>query len=168
MADDGSTPRTLLAVQTACEAVLRFIRGLSLPRVQAVVATVAGVASITGAVFSLVQFAAPATRGELVTLVQTAASHRPVTDATIEILTTQDALVATLTPDSAGRAKQQLREGVYVVRVSHPRYAAESRRIQVTARQTTEIRTNLHAGSSSPLERTVNKGVNALRNAFHF
>ncbi len=168
MADDGPASRTLPTAQTAWATVVRFIGGLSLSRVQAFVATLAGIASITAAVFSLTQFAGPVAKGELVALVQTAGSHRPVAGATVEILTTQDALVATLTPDATGVAKQHLKEGVYVVRVSHPRYAAETRRVQVQPRQTTEVRTNLHAGSSSPLERTINKGVNAVRNAFRF
>jgi hypothetical protein len=54
------------------------------------------------------------------------------------------------------------------VRVSHPRYAAEARRIQVMPRQTTEVRANMRAGSSSPIERVVNNGVNALRKALRF
>jgi len=128
----------------------------------------AGIASIAGAVFSLVQFARPANTGDLVTIVQAAGSRRSVTDATIEVLTTQNALVATLTPDSTGRVTQELKEGVYVVRVSHPRYAAEMRRVQVLPRQTVEIRASLRAGSSSPIERAVNNGVGAIRRALRF
>jgi hypothetical protein len=142
--------------------------GLSLSRFQAVVGTLAGIASITGAAFSLAQFARPATNGELVTIVQAAGSHRSVTDATIEVLTTQNALVATLTPDSTGRVTQELTAGVYVVRVSHPRYAAEMRRVQVLPRQTVEIRASLRPGSSSPVERAVNSGVSAVRKALRF
>ncbi len=128
----------------------------------------AGIASIAGAVFSLMQFARPANTGELVTIVQAAGSRRSVTDATIEVLTTQNALVATLSPDSTGRITQELTEGVYVVRVSHPRYAAEVRRVQVLPRQTVEIRASLRAGSSSPIERAVNNGVGAVRRALRF
>src|SRR4051794_26219935 len=118
---------------------------LSLSRFQAVIGTLAGIASLTGAAFSVVQFARPANTGDLVTIVQAAGSHQSVTDATIEVLTAQNALVATLTPDSTGRITQQLQEGVYVVRVSHPRYAAEVRRVQVLPRQTVEIRASLRA-----------------------
>jgi len=108
------------------------------------------------------------TRGELVTTVQDAASHHGVSDATIEVLTTQNDVVATLIPDATGRARQDLKEGVYVVRVSHPRYAADVHRVQVLSRQTVEIRATLHAGTSSPIERAVNNGVRALRKALHF
>ena len=48
---------------------------LSLSRFQAVVGTLAGIASITGAAFSLVQFARPANTGDLVTIVQAAGSR---------------------------------------------------------------------------------------------
>jgi hypothetical protein len=149
-------------------AASRFLLGLSLSRFQAVVGTVAGIISITGAAFSLVQFAQPANTGALVTIVQAAGSRERVTDATIEVLTTQNAIVATLTPDSTGRVTQELTEGVYVVRVSHPRYAPEVRRVQVQPRQTVEIRTSLQAGSSSPIKRAVNGGANAVRRALRF
>ncbi len=110
----------------------------------------------------------PTNTGELVAVVQEAGSHRSVTDATIEVLTADNAIVATLKPDAGGRVTQELKEGVYVVRVSHPRYAADVRRIQVMARKTVEIRPTLRAGSSSTVERAVNDGVRALRHALHF
>ena len=161
----SSTPSTR---KTAPAAGQRLIAGLSFSRVQAIVGTLAGLASIIGVMFSLLQVARPADTGELVTIVQAAGSASGVADATIEVLNTQNALVATLTPDATGRAAQQLKEGVYVVRVSHPRYAAEARRIEVRPRQTTEIRTTLRAGSSSSVERAVNSGVSAVKKALRF
>jgi len=102
--------------------------------------------------------------------VQEAGSHRAVADATIEVLTTENHIVATLTPDASGHAKQDLKEGAYLVRISHPRYAADVRRIQVFPRQTVEIRANLHSGSSVPssIDRAVNGGVRAVRRALRF
>jgi hypothetical protein len=132
------------------------------------VATLAGVASIAGVALSLAQFVRPANTGELVAIVHAAGSSKTITDATVEVLTTENALVATLMPDSAGRVTQELTEGVYVVRVSHPRYAADVRRIQVRPQQTIEVTTTLRAGSSSPITRAVNKGVGAARRAFGF
>jgi hypothetical protein len=142
---------------------------LSLSRFQAVVGTLAGIGSITGAAFSLVQFARPANTGGLVTIVQAAGSGRSLTDATIEVLTPQNLVVATLTPGSTGRVTRELTEGAYVVRVSHPRYATEVRRVLVLPRQTVEIRATLRAaGSSSPIERAVNNGKSAVRKALRF
>jgi len=161
----SSTPAPRKLPWAACKSV---VLGLTFSRFQAVVGTLAGIASVTGAAFSLVQFAWPANTGDLVTIVQAAGSHRSVTDATIEVLTPQNAIVATLTPDSTGRVTQELTEGVYVVRVSHPRYAAEVRRVQVQPRQTVEIRASLRAGSSSPIARAVNSGVSAVRRALRF
>src|SRR5262245_33417920 len=146
----------------------RVTGGASWSRVQAVVGTLAGIASIVGAVLSISPFAQASTTGELVATVQEAGSHRSVDDATIEVLTAGNELVATLTPDASGRATQDLKEGVYVVRISHPRYAAEVRRVQVFSRQTVEVRANLRVGSSSPLDRAVNSGARAVRKAFHF
>jgi len=158
----GSAPETPWAT---CH---RVLRGLKLSGIQSVVGTAAGIATIIGGAFSLVQLARPTSTGELVAIVQDAASRRSVTGATVEVLTPENAIVATLTPDSTGRATQELREGVYLVRVSHPRYSAEARRIQVLPRQTTEMRANLRAGSSSPIERAVGGGVSAVRRALRF
>jgi len=164
MADDTPLSPVLSAVHTTWAAGYRLLRGLSLSRVQTLVATLAGIVSVSGGAWSVVEFARGGNTGELVAVVQAAGSHHVVPDATIEILTTQDALIATLTPDASGRATQELKEGVYVVRISHPRYAAEARRIQVMPQQTIEVRTNLRAGSSSP----VNRAAGAVRKALHF
>jgi hypothetical protein len=168
MADEALTSPTPSAPKPTGAAGTGLMRGLSLSRVQAVVGTLAGIASVTGAVFSVVQFARPANTGRLVAIVQAAGSHRSVADATIEVLTADNAIVATLTPDATGRATQELREGVYVVRVSHPRYAADVRRIQVLPQQAVEIRASLRAGSSSAIARAVNDGVSAVRKALRF
>jgi hypothetical protein len=159
-----STPTSWKSTWAVCRSRL----GPSLPRVQAVVGTLAGIVSIAGAGLSLVQFASPANTGDLVTIVQAAGSRGSVTDATIEVLTTQNAIVATLTPDSTGRVTQELTEGVYIVRVSHPRYAPEVRRVQVVPRQTVEFRASLREGSSSPVKRAVSGGANAVRRALRF
>ena len=145
-----------------------FMLRPSLSRFQAVVGTLAGIVSIAGAAFSAVEFLRPANTGNLVTIVQAVGVRGNVTDATIEVLTTQDAIVATLTPDSTGRVTQELMEGVYVVRVSHPRYAPEVRRVHVLPRQTVEMRASLRPGSSSPIKRAVNGGMNTVRKALRF
>jgi hypothetical protein len=168
MADKALTSPTPLPRKSTWAACKSFALGLSLSRFHTVIGTLAGIASITGAAFSLVQFARPANKGDLVTIVQAAGSRLSVTDATVEVLTTENAIVATLTPDSTGRVTQELTEGVYVVRVSHPGYAAEVRRVQVLPQQTVEIRTSLRAGSSSTIERAANTGVSAVRRAFRF
>jgi hypothetical protein len=168
MADKALKPPTLSPWKSTWATCRRFTRGLAFSRLHKVVGMLAGIVSITGAAFSLVQLVHPANTGDLVTVVQAAGSRRSVPDATIEVLTTQDAIVATLTPDSTGRVTQELTEGVYIVRVSHPGYAAEVRRVQVLPRQTVEVRANLRTGSSSPLERAANNGVSAVRRAFRF
>ena len=168
MTDETPLSRLRSVAQATWTASRQLVRGLSLSRIQAVVATATGIVTVTGAAVSLADFARGGSTGELVAVVQTAGSHRRVTDATVEILTPQDALVATLTPDASGRATHDLKEGEYVVRVSHPRYSAETRRIQVMPQHTTEVRTNLRAGSSAPVKRTLGKGLSAVRKVFSF
>lgn len=146
----------------------RLKRGLSLSRIQSVVAILAGVVSVAGATGSVAHFAQPAPTGSLVAVVRAAGTQRSVPDATVEVLTPDNTLIATLKPDAAGRVTQDLREGVYLVRVSHPRYSADVRRIQVQPRQTISLTALLRQGSSSTLDRTVTKGVGAVRRALGF
>ena len=146
----------------------RLRRALSLSRIQSLVAILAGVVSVAGAAGSVVQFTRPPHMGSVVVDVRAAGSQRSVADATVEVLTTDNALVATLKPDASGRVTQDLREGVYVVRVSHPRYAADVRRVQVQPQRTVAVTTQLRQGSSSALDRTVNKSMNAVRKALGF
>ena len=168
MADDTRLSGMRTTASAAWAATRRLSHAVSLSRIQTLVATLAGIVSIGGAAWSVIDFARGGNTGELVAVVQAAGSHRSVPDATVEILTTQDALVATLTPDATGRATQELNEGEYVVRVSHPRYAVEARRIQVMPQHTTEVRTNLRTGSSSPVNRAAEKSATALRKIFRF
>src|SRR5262249_33726784 len=167
---DGARHTAKLALLTATRAAAwnGVVRGLSFSRVQAWIGTLAGIVSIAGAVFSVVQFVRPTSTGELVTVVQDAGSHRAITDAAVEVLSADNALIASLTSDAGGRVVHSLREGAYVVRVSHPRYAAEVRHIQVLPRQTVEIKATLRAGSSSAVDRTVGGGIRAVRRALHF
>ena len=165
---EARTPSEPSTVTSATAGSRRAVRVPSLSKVQAVVGTLAGIISIAGAAVSLVQFGGPDKTGDLVAIVQAAGTRQALPDATVEILTTQDALVAMLTPDAKGRAVQELQEGVYVVRVSHPRYAAEARRVQVLPRQTVEITASLRPGSSTTVEHKLNGAVNAVRRALRF
>jgi hypothetical protein len=160
----------------ACRTVLR---GVTLTRVQAVIATLTGVVSIVGGVFSLVPGEPPVTTGELVAVVQAADARRSVSDATIEVLTTENVIVATLTPDSTGQATKELREGVYVVRVRHPRFIPQEHRIQVVPKESVQMRAILQApvappqpaqarGSRSPIKRALGGGVKVVRKALPF
>ena len=136
------------------------------------VAIATGVVTLMGALYSFTQFLHPGvSTGDVVAVVQDAGSQQAVAGATVEILTLQDALVASLTPDDSGRVRQSLKEGPYQVRVSHPAYAAESRKVQVVPKQTVEVRVNLKPGSSAPLSRAkdaITGGVNAVRRKLGF
>ena len=135
---------------------------------QSLVGLTAGLISILGAGYSIVKIFQPAPEyGDVVAIVREARTDRPIADATIEILTPQEALVTTLTPGTKGQARQRLREGRYRLRVSHPRFGAEVRQILVQPGQTAEVRIQLsqRTGGSSPLgqaSRAVNEGVGAV------
>jgi len=141
----------------------------SFTAVQSLVGLAAGLISILGAGYSAMQFFAPAPQyGEVVAIVREARTERPVPDATVEVFTREDALVTTLTADK-GLIRQPLKEGTYRIRVSHPRFGAETRHVQVQARQTAEVRFQMRTGGSSPVgtaTRAVNEGVGAVSRFF--
>ena len=129
---------------------------ISFSKVQAIVGLTAGILSIT---FTLVAFFKPASdKAELVAFVQDGKTGKAVSDAMIEILTPRDALITTLTPDWSGKARSRLDEGHYRLRVSHPRYRAEVRDVQLISKESTEVRVQLRAGA--PLG-------DAVRRLFH-
>lgn len=140
----------------------------SLSRVQAIVGTLAGIISIGGAAFSVVHAGRESNVGNLVAVVRTAGNRVSVPDATVEILTPGNAVVATLKPDVTGRVTRELPGGAYVVRMSHPGYVAETRRVQVLPQQTVEIQANLRAGTSAPSDHTVSISVKGIKKALRF
>jgi hypothetical protein len=147
---------------------------VSLSRLQAIVGLLAGVISVGGAAYTFLVPSRPAT-GTVVAIVQDARSEKPVTDATVEILTLDNAVVTTLTSDAPGRARYALKEGAYRLRITHPRFAAEVRQVMVLAGQTSEVRVRLaprtaaSPGRSSPVgaaQRAVNESAEAIRRLF--
>jgi hypothetical protein len=141
----------------------------SLSSVQAIVAITAGVLSVLGGAYSFWQHIKPvAATGQVVAILREGRSDRPVTGATVEVLTERDELVATLTSPDSGRLQHTLKEGSYRLRVSHPRYAAEYLAIHVTSGQMAEVRVELmrSAAGSTPIGDVVDEGVGAVRRFF--
>ena len=116
---------------------------VELSRLHTVVGLLAGLSSIGGAVYSGVSYLRTPGQGEVAVLVQEARTERPIRDATIEILTSEDGLVTTLAPAADGWARCPLREGGYRVRVTY--VDAETRQIEVRSGQTAEVRFHLAA-----------------------
>ena len=132
--------------------VVGAMRGhLSLSRLQGICGTVAALLSIGGAFGYILPLQTKTDRGEVLAIVQEARSGKPVADATIELLTLQDALVTMVPPAAgAGTAKAPMKEGTYRLRVKHPKYATESRQIYVLAGQTAQIHMKLSPRPAPP------------------
>jgi hypothetical protein len=116
--------------------------GKAFSSVQAAVGLVAGLMSIAGATYSAVQYVASPSRtgGEIVAVLRDARTDAPVGGATLEILTPQDALMATVTSSEDGSAQRALAEGAYRVRVSHASYASQARDVHVMPGETVDLR----------------------------
>ena len=100
----------------------------TLSSVQSVVAIAAGILTVLGGTYTLWSNlrSEPAGTGQIIAIMRELPTEKPVNDATLEILTSKNELVTTLTPTS-GRVRHWLKEGSYRLRVSHPRLGAENR-----------------------------------------
>jgi len=131
----------------------------SFASLQSVVSFLVGVISLTGAVYSAMRYVKPApATGEVLAVVRVANTDRPLSGSAIEVLTSQDAVVATLTASDDGSARRALAEGSYRVRVSAPHFRAQTRQVQVQRGATAEVRFELAEvsdGRGHPVSRTM-------------
>jgi hypothetical protein len=126
-----------------------------LTKIQALVGVFAGLITITGSVVSLAGLHdRPPALGEMIAVIQDMREHAPLADATVEILTPQDALVTTLTAPSDGRVARRLKEGKYRVRVSHPQFMPQVRQIEVSSGERSEMRVALAPRPAPPVVTT--------------
>jgi carboxypeptidase family protein len=137
---------------------------------QTVVGLTAGALSILGALLAVPNYFKPAIgKGEVVAVVVDAKTEKAVSNATIEILTLNNAVVTTVTSGFFGKASSTLEEGQYRIRVKHPKFGAEVRHVQVVSGQSAEVRVQLRSGASAPLheaDRVIGEGVNAVKRLF--
>ncbi len=85
-------------------------------------------------------------------MVQDARSKKPVIDATIEILTLDNAIITTLTRRDQGYVLHSLRAGSYRLRVTHPDFTVQTRHVEIGAGGATEVRFSI-AHRSGPVPR---------------
>jgi hypothetical protein len=124
---------------------------IRLSRLQTIVGLAAGLLSIS---LSLAPFLKPAsTKAELVAIVQDGKTEKAISDAMVEVLTSEDLVITTLKPDWRGKARFQLEEGRYRVRATHPRYRSEVRDVQLISKESTEVRLQLRSGALDPVKR---------------
>lgn len=115
----------------------------TLSKYQAVLGFVATVLSVGGTGLTLprmlISAAHGSPNGDVAIVVRDARVGSAVTNASIEILTTEDALITTVTSDPGGLAHHSLKEGRYHVRVRHPRYAMDAQPVVVMKGQRTVV-----------------------------
>src|SRR5437870_5434577 len=106
------------------------------------ISILAGLASISGAAYSAVQFFKPGT-GEMRIVVRAEKGGRPLPGSTIDIVTADEALVTTLTTGGDGSARQPGREGTYRLRVAAPRFETQTRNVRVASATAADVRFDL-------------------------
>ncbi len=135
--------------------LLHFVRThLTLPRAHSIIGILAGCISISLGLYSYLHLSKPAVPvvGDLVAVVQDARTGKPVTDATV-------------VPGTGGQARGKLKEGTYRLRVTHPRFIAETRQVQVVAGQTSEVHLRL-VPPPPPRAGPVDEAVGAVKKIF--
>lgn len=146
--------------------LIEFVRTrVTLPRAHSVIGIIAGCLSITLGIYSYLHLgksAVPVT-GDVVAIVQDGRTGRPMSDATVEVLTVKDAVVTTLAPGTNGQARGKLKEGTYRLRVTHPRFVAETRQVQVVAGQISEVHVRLVPPAPPPKQGPVDEAVGAVK-----
>lgn len=144
--------------------------GTSLSKVQTVVGLMTGMVSICGALLAVPSyFAPPPEKGRLIAVVEDAKTGDALSAAKVEILTTQNAVLTTISPNFLGNARINLEAGRYRVRVSHAKFATEVRQVHVVRGETTEVRVQLRSGAGAPLRQAgqiLEGGVGAVRRLF--
>jgi hypothetical protein len=143
---------------------------VNLSMFQTVVGLTAGFVSILGALFAVPNYFKPEIgKGQVVAVVVDAKTEKAVSNATVEILTLNNAVVTTVNSGFFGKASSTLEEGQYRIRVKHPKFGSEVRHVQVVSGQSAEVHVQLHSGASAPLQeagRVIGEGVNAVKRLF--
>jgi len=145
--------------------------GKGFASLQSVVSMLAGLASLSGALYSAMEYVKPAPRtGEILVAVHSAKADKPPEGTTVEILTPTDTLIATLKPGDDGQARQVLDEGAYHLRATAPRFEAQTRDVRVQRGATAEVGVQLvqkdpDPDSASAANRTRRSGVRPLSRA---
>jgi len=146
--------------------LVEFVRTrVTLPRAHSIIGIIAGCLSITLGIYSYLHLGKPAVpvTGDVVAIVQDGRTGRPMSDATVEVLTLKDAVVTTLAPGTNGQARGKLKEGTYRLRVTHPRFVVETRQVQVVAGQISEVHVRLVPPAPPPKQGPVDEAVGAVK-----
>ncbi len=122
---------------------LARLRGsISFAAVRTIVLLLTASISIAGYAYRYLEIAIAPTDGELLTVVRDPGGA-PLSDARIAVLTLADAPVTSFRAAAPAGGLRVLREGTYRLRVSHPKYATQTRMVQVIAGHTSEVRIKL-------------------------
>ena len=136
------------------------------------ISLLAGIASITGAVYSAVELIKPHP-GEVHAVVRSGKDDRPLPGSTVEVLTPEDSLVDTFVTDGDGSARRPLRAGAYRLRVTAARFAPQTRDVRIERGSAAEVRFQLARQDdeaprrSSALAHPVSRGVGAAGRFLH-
>ena len=123
----------------------------SVASLQSAVSVLAGLVSISGAVYSAVRYVKPAPGTlDVLAVVHSATGDRPLSGSTVQIVTCDDVPVAEVTAPADGHVRQPLHDGDYRLRVSAPNFQPQTRDVHLEAGAMTAVRFELAQEETSP------------------
>ena len=123
----------------------------SFASLQSTVSVLAGLVSISGAVYSAVRYVKPAPGTlDVLAVMHSGAGDRPLAGSTVQIVTRDDVPVAEFTAPADGHIRQPLHEGDYRLRVSAPSCQPQTRDVHLEAGTMTAVRVELAQEETSP------------------
>jgi len=123
----------------------------SVASLQSVVSVLAGLVSISGAVYSAVRYVTPAPGTlDVLAVIHSHAGDRPLAGSTLQIVTRDDVPVAELTAPADGHVRQPLHAGDYRLRLSAPSFQPQTGDVHLEPGTMTAVRFELAQEETSP------------------
>jgi len=123
----------------------------SFASLQSAVSVLAGLVSISGAVYSAVRYVKPAPGTlDVLAVMRSDTGDRPLAGSRLRIATRDDVPVAELTAPTDGHVHQPLLAGDYRLRVSAPSFQPQTRDVHLESGTTTAVRFELAQEQTSP------------------
>ena len=109
-------------------------------RVRPIAGALAGLIVVGGFVGVFLMPSSPRpVAGDVVVIVRDARTKKPLPEATVEILNGGDAIVTTGISRDDGRVKRSVRGGDYTLRVTHPGFGPETRKVTASVGSTSAV-----------------------------
>lgn len=107
-------------------------------KIETIVAILAGLATFIVGFYSIKKDLFKG-KGTIVGIVRDFKSQHPIAEVKIEVTDPSGQLITTFKSDRNGEFKEELKEGNYIIKVTHPSYDPQIANINITGKETSRI-----------------------------